>query len=1403
MLRLPVPQGYTPLERDGAQTPPTLGDEHASVLSSVTDDAQPLAGGGKGAATEALGPPLAPADRRLRETDAATSQLRQSAWFTPDAQAVAFPDHKELAVWDLNTSERTVAVRRTGGIIASALSPDGQWLCVAAEDGLAVYSWIQGSCELKWEAHLGTHFCDVAFGGDGSMIASMRGGDTGLVEVRDVETSKPPKVIGDFPASGLSFSRELLAVGGKKGEPSGKQVRLYSVASNFEAVVMLELPGTKEGRSAWALAFNPAGDRLAVVVDQEGYTAAPFVVVFSGENGWQDPPLLLGAAVAGDINVSSVCFSNDGRFLCAGYFPSGTFAIWDLDAATCVRVIKRPGTFGQACAFSPADDLLLTGGHTEVCVIHELLPKGPVTTLSMPGGEDDTPLAAACASAEVAVLARGTCVAAVRVADGKELWHQDMQAEVGAGAQVGAVLFPLALQPTGGQVAVCMTRIKVVSLWDVQTGKEIKQLSGGFDGGWFPGANYSSDGSLVFVFGSWGTKVYTAATVELLHSLKDKGGGSVMNCISDPSGKFLVTTGNPGTAFVKDRENGENVHALDDSMETAGVSFDNAGDRMAYWLCGKLASGGQDHECNGHLIICDARDGGFRELKRFTVPSLGHAPQLQFSPSDGRYLLAAGWVRNGKVLILDAETGEQPAWSECFRALAMPAGQLHFGSVRWVLPQTETDESGGVSSPQPLILQATVGSELHFIDVSAFIRSFEEDGNFSVEQLNRLSDTSPDAIPALLKNWPRLVNLRDPTTGDTALHHCARGGSSMDPKTVAVPAMHWLSTSGLPYELLTNAKGKTALHEAISRRHMRSSIYQMLSSLNPKLPLNKTDVLTENLRTCAQSLPGQLVKCIQLLQDSEHYGLFRQIRKVNYQKVPLEHFDVRGSSAKDTTQFDKAALIDLAPDRWAKYEWRSSTRPLGDGLNLGRTRTSELARTVAIRIDTKHEVLALRGFVRAPVRTAGRHEDPAYTHFFRAGQRLEDAVSSAAFHDLLNTKLMVIATQFKWETFGRRRVLQTMVLYLIHLLVAAVTLLLSTQLCTETREFHQRGGWSSDWSKVNAAMWCDILQLVLLLTNSMMLCKEWREMFESDATQELATRWLPDTGSEELKKYFTDPWNNIDLAGILALYVAILAHFLDADFVLMQVGGLGVLLNAWSVLQLLRPFSSTGPMIKVMTASTRDVLGFMLVMSVMIWGYSVAFAVSMPKNKAFLPQNATMSEIVASIGRPWLTTTMAMVGDFDVDEYEHVALVMFLSFLFFVIIVNFNVLIAIVSERFNVVMETAEVEVRKLRAELMINDEARMSDAERSNAEWFPEYLEVLQVDSADPQTGFRQHEDTLSSRLENVAAEEARLATEAKVDATSEKQDLLAADVGQVAADVAQLKALMTQLVEQTKPPE
>ena len=169
------------------------------------------------------------------------------------------------------------------------------------------------------------------------------------------------------------------------------------------------------------------------------------------------------------------------------------------------------------------------------------------------------------------------------------------------------------------------------------------------------------------------------------------------------------------------------------------MSFDDPGKRLAY---------DPDEGSGRHIAIVEV--GSWKELSRFQIEGFTHG-FVEFSPGDGEYLL----VMHGsgtKWWIVRSADGEQPAWAKCLGCMMLPAaaspGRNHdskqLQSLRWVRPPPRSE---GEREP-PLVLQAVVDETLHLIDVSAFIRSFEEDGNFSLEQLNRLS-TSPDGIHAL------------------------------------------------------------------------------------------------------------------------------------------------------------------------------------------------------------------------------------------------------------------------------------------------------------------------------------------------------------------------------------------------------------------------------------------------------------------------------------------------------------------------------------------------------------------------------------------------------------------------------------------------------------------------------
>eukprot|EP01045_Picozoa_sp_COSAG04_P009810 COSAG04_NODE_582_length_12404_cov_81.591792_8_plen_309_part_00 len=213
-----------------------------------------------------------------------------------------------------------------------------------------------------------------------------------------------------------------------------------------------------------------------------------------------------------------------------------------------------------------------------------------------------------------------------------------------------------------------------------------------------------------------------------------------------------------------------------------------------------------------------------------------------------------------------------------------------------------------------------------------------------------------------------------------------------------------------------------------------------------------------------------------------------------------------------------------------------------------------------------------------------------------------ESVSETQLSALLDTNLMRATTSFKWDTYVKSRVLKRMYKYMVHFILAGVTMVLSTHTSAANAEFHENGGWGGDWTELSAAMVADVLQAALLVTNSLVLFQEYRQLRLTSSAAEYVEDW----------------WNLCDLGGIIALYVASGAHFFQAPIVLQQVGALGVLLNAFSVLQLLKPFSwgQLGPLIKTVTEIMHDIKGYMVIIMILLTGFSVSFAVSMPDNES-------------------------------------------------------------------------------------------------------------------------------------------------------------------------------------------
>ena len=339
------------------------------------------------------------------------------------------------------------------------------------------------------------------------------------------------------------------------------------------------------------------------------------------------------------------------------------------------------------------------------------------------------------------------------------------------------------------------------------------------------------------------------------------------------------------------------------------------------------------------------------------------------------------------------------------------------------------------------------------------------------------------------------------------------------------------------------------------------------------------------------------------------------------------------------------------------------------------------------------EVLALCGFAAGP--QDGRLSPYAQVYYACEGN------GEASLKALLSTHLMIASTQFKWEAFVRPHCMKLLCCYVAH------TLLTGTAMVTATRAHEKSMVFDGSPRHWNMA---DFLVLGVLLTNSLVLRREvnqiWMNSVHSDGCCSAVWRHL------------VNGWNLCDLTGVMAVYCACASYlgFLGDQSTVETIGSIAVLLNAFSILPLLLPFRTTGLLVQTMIgmANDDDIRGYMIVTSVLLYGFSMAFCVSMPDE--FGPATGILSSFEA------------MIGAFHLSNYNGNAetLTFFLVFSFVMVIVMLNLLIAVMSDVYTDSKDHIQSLLPLQRVQLIVDCEARMSDADRRNAAYFPEFLQVL-----------------------------------------------------------------------------
>jgi hypothetical protein len=552
------------------------------------------------------------------------------------------------------------------------------------------------------------------------------------------------------------------------------------------------------------------------------------------------------------------------------------------------------GNQGFVAAVTPAGDVVAVGGYeSKVVTLRELAPPPPPHRWAL-GGAGAT-LAGAAGVGDVVALATGN---RLEVHSHGGSWPP---LALKLGATIGCLTTvnnPVAVHPGRKHVACVLGTGKVVICHALPSGAETFALDRSHLGGSVIGLSWSSGGDLLVVWASFGSAVFDAAGAKL-KVLSDDGQvvwGAAFS-LSD-GGARLATVGASNKILVRDTRTWGVTHNLPLGGVGYSPCFDPTGEFVAAWV----------NDGGAGFVVVHRLDGG-TSPQRF--PDANAQGALAFS-ADGRFLFGAGageaWKQfpgYDRIVGLSRATGAEADWSVALAPMALPPGTLNGLTIA-------VPAEGAASAAR---LQIAVGSEFVEFDVGHARRAMDDNAWGYAQLVQLAANAGPVAVGHLMGRAPHCLNIRDTTTGDTLLHHCANTGNAALAEACLAPEALFVP--------IANADGKTALHVALERREQ-----PLARVLAESLMLDLTDataaLVTDALRTAALTTPEAVLPLLHAIEATvlvaqttvrtlhhrtEVIGLAEpMLTPLDLERKDLELFDSERADG-----LESATGLDLAP----------------------------------------------------------------------------------------------------------------------------------------------------------------------------------------------------------------------------------------------------------------------------------------------------------------------------------------------------------------------------------------------------------------------------------------------------------------------------------------------------------
>lgn len=566
------------------------------------------------------------------EVDAELSVLLagEAVEATRSSDGTVLPEAEDALHRAVGASRLEVVVPGVGGILA--WSPKGVFVTEGPEGAgtIDIRDAETGKNALPpFEGHDGD-VNDVAFSLDGSRLAST--GDDGRLKVWDPSTGRPLaslSAVGDVWGPSFSAEGSLVAAAWLDEDTFRGTVRVLDLAAD-------RVVSTLHMREAVDTALSPAGQRVAVVSRSQAGA------VFDTETG-EELYELSEPNCCPNLVPRGVSWSPDGRLLAAS--STEITRVWDAGTGRLRhRLFGHTGTVHNV-AWSGDSSRLVTGSVDGTAKVWEI-GKGVRELWSLAARDTRAGIVGVAFSPDgTRVMAGDADITAVSIWD----LGRDGDAEW---ANFPASGSQQEFMPDGRRLVAPSGRQGLaVTIWDLQTGRDLRTIGPATDRFWFQSIDVSPDGGSIALgggdddlpgFGGDAVRLWDTTTGEELYRIRHEL--DVNDVAFSPDGEHLATAGFDGMVRIIDRH-GRVIRALqDEGSYLAVVRFSPDGLLVA--ATAFRESGGK------HVTIWNWARG---EVVR-TIPA--DTIWMDFDPSGPRIAIS---LPEGRAEIWNVESGARVA----------------------------------------------------------------------------------------------------------------------------------------------------------------------------------------------------------------------------------------------------------------------------------------------------------------------------------------------------------------------------------------------------------------------------------------------------------------------------------------------------------------------------------------------------------------------------------------------------------------------------------------------------------------------------------------------------------------------------------------------------------------------